>query len=99
MRGRARCAALRAARRRGGGRGVSRSFGGPSRRAHARARAFVSFRARSYKAELTPEQREQLRVLLKAQVHDFITPEIRRELFQQTKVVEDDGDDSSMRLG
>ena len=39
--------------------------------------------AQRYKAELTAAQREQLRVLLRAQAHPYITPEIRRELFQQ----------------
>ena len=59
--------------------------------------------AQRYKAELTAAQREQLRVLLRAQAHPYITPEIRRELFQQPpgggRAAEDDADDSSMRLG
>ena len=33
-----------------------------------------------YKAEITPEQKERLKALLRAQPHAQITPEIRREL-------------------
>ena len=69
--------------------------------------AGLTFLATLVKAELTAEQREQLRVLLRAQAHPYITPEIRRELFQQQqqqqpgsgRAAEGDGDDSSMRLG
>ena len=34
-----------------------------------------------YKAEITTEQKERLKALMRAQPHAQITPEIRRELF------------------
>merc|ERR1719247_2301937 len=37
--------------------------------------------AQHYKAEITTEQKESLKALLRAQPHAQITPEIRRELF------------------
>ena len=37
--------------------------------------------AQHYKAEITSEQKEALKALMRAQPHAQITPEIRRELF------------------
>lgn len=37
--------------------------------------------AQHYKAEISPQQKETLKLLLRAQPHPKITPEIRRELF------------------
>lgn len=37
--------------------------------------------AQHYKTEVTPEQKETLKAVLRAQPHATITPEIRRELF------------------
>ena len=37
--------------------------------------------AQHYKAEITAEQKESLKAVLRAQPHPQITPEIRRELF------------------
>lgn len=45
--------------------------------------ALLAF-AQRYKFELTDEQRNQLKLLLRVQQHHLITPEIRRELFTVT---------------
>ena len=37
-----------------------------------------------YKAEITSDQKESLKAVLRAQPHAQITPEIRRELFSAT---------------
>ena len=37
--------------------------------------------AQHYKAELTNEQKERFKMLLRVQEHGLVTPEIRRELF------------------
>merc|ERR1711998_784259 len=42
--------------------------------------ALLAF-AQHYKAEITTEQKESLKAVLRAQPHAQITPEIRRELF------------------
>lgn len=43
-------------------------------------KSLLSF-AQTYKMELTSEQKEKLKVLMRSQTHYAITPEIRRELF------------------
>ena len=45
--------------------------------------ALLAFSQR-YKFELTEEQRNQLKLLLRVQQHHLITSEIRRELFTVT---------------
>ena len=37
--------------------------------------------AQHYKAELTNEQKERFKMLLRVQEHGLVTPDIRRELF------------------